>query len=96
MLARGINEGLGTGIPYKRNVIQMVTIASRVGSTWMSQEVSKRLGSVGYNPKEYPSYKEVTTHLGYCRGFFYLLGDDHQTSSIELRASHLPSYKRCG
>ena len=25
--------------------------------TWMSQEVNKRLGSVGYNPKEYPIYK---------------------------------------
>ena len=25
--------------------------------TWMSQEVSKRLGSVGYNLKEYPVYK---------------------------------------
>ena len=27
------------------------------GSTWMSQQVSKRLGSVGFNPKEYPIYK---------------------------------------
>ena len=25
--------------------------------TRMSQEVSKRLGSVGYNPMEYPIYK---------------------------------------
>ncbi len=31
--------------------------------TGMSQEVNKRLGSVACNPKEYPIYNLVITHL---------------------------------